>query len=212
MASEMSKWLLECDPPAGTEPEAPLGLVQAVREVETAEDDRPPPIGTLGNAIIAVAVIALGAGALIGSTSLGVGTAREPRAGTWPLLVGIVLVVLGAGLLAVARRTADAERFTRASWLVLAGVATMVGFVAVLGVIGFEIPAALLCLVWLRFRPGELADVDRDQRRHGGRVLPRVRGGARGADSAPVLGDPWTCPPSSTASASCWSPRTSSTA
>ena len=133
------------------EPAAEPGPAEAVREVENAEHDRPPPIGTLGNAIIAVVVIALGVATIVGAVSLGVGTAREPRAGTWPLLVGIVLAVLGAGLLAVVRRTADAERFTRASWLVLAAVATMVGFVAVIGVIGFEIPAALLCFVWLRF-------------------------------------------------------------
>jgi putative tricarboxylic transport membrane protein len=128
-----------------------IGLAQAVREVEGAEHDRPPPIGTLGNATIAVVVVALGVATLLGSVALGVGTAQQPRAGTWPLLIGIVLAVLGAGLLAVARRTADAERFTRASWLVLAGVATMIGFVAVIEVIGFEIPAALLCFVWLRF-------------------------------------------------------------
>jgi putative tricarboxylic transport membrane protein len=60
-------------------------------------------------------------------------------------------VLLGLGLLASARRTADAERFSGASWLVLAGLATMVVFVAVVEVIGFEIPAALLAFVWLRF-------------------------------------------------------------
>jgi putative tricarboxylic transport membrane protein len=117
--------------------------------------DRPPPVGTLGNAVIAVVVVALGAAALAGSIGLGVGTAREPRAGTWPALVGGVLVVLGLGLLAFARRTADAERFTRGSWLVLAGVASMAGFVAVIEQVGFEIPTALLCLVWLRFLGGE---------------------------------------------------------
>jgi putative tricarboxylic transport membrane protein len=124
---------------------------EAVREIESAEHDRPPPIGTLGNTVIAVVVIALGVATIAGSVSLGVGTAREPRAGTWPLVVGIVLTVLGVGLLAVVRRTADAERFSRASWLVLVALATMVGFVAVIEVIGFEIPAALLCFVWLRF-------------------------------------------------------------
>jgi hypothetical protein len=54
-------------------------------------------------------------------------------------------------MLAAARYTHDAERFTRASLLVLAGLATMVVFVVLLPVIGFEIPAALLCFVWLRF-------------------------------------------------------------
>jgi putative tricarboxylic transport membrane protein len=52
---------------------------------------------------------------------------------------------------ATARGTTDAERFNRTSWLVLAGLATMVVFVAVISVIGFEIPAALLAFVWLRF-------------------------------------------------------------
>jgi putative tricarboxylic transport membrane protein len=134
---------------SGGAQESGLGLANAVREVESA--DRPPPIGTLGNAITAVAVIALGVATIAGSAALGVGTAREPRAGTWPLIVGIVLTVLGVALLAVVRRTADAERFSSASWLVLAALATMVGFVAAIEVIGFEIPAALLCFVWLRF-------------------------------------------------------------
>jgi putative tricarboxylic transport membrane protein len=115
------------------------------------DHDRQAPLGTLGNATIAVVVIALGVAAVAGSVELGVGAAREPRAGTWPLLVGGVLVVLGIGLLAVARRTTDAERFTRGSWLVLAGLASMAGFVAVIEQVGFEIPAVLLCFGWLRF-------------------------------------------------------------
>lgn len=135
---------------AGADPNVGISLTQAVREVEGG-DDRPPPMGTVGNVITALSVIAIGVAALIGSVSLGVGAARQPRAGTWPMLVSIVLVVLGAGLLAAAGRTADAERFSPASWLVIGGVATMIVFVTVLDVIGFEIPAVLLCFVWLRF-------------------------------------------------------------
>lgn len=127
-------------------------IAEAVHEVEAAEHaHRPPPAGPLGNAVIAVAVIALGAAALVGSWALGVGSAREPEAGMWPLLVSAVLVVLGVALLAVARRTSDAERFTQESLLVLAGLVTMVVFVAVIEVIGFEIPALLLTFTWLRF-------------------------------------------------------------
>lgn len=118
---------------------------------EAAEPDRPPSMGAPGNAVIAVIVVALGAATVIGSVALGVGTPREPRAGTWPLVIGVVLVVLGACLLTTARRTDDAERFSPGSRLVLIGVVTMVGFVALIAVIGFEIPAALLCFVWLRF-------------------------------------------------------------
>lgn len=127
-------------------------LMEDVREVEAAEHEhRPPPSGPVGNAVVAVAVIGLGVAALVGSLALGVGTARDPGPGTWPLLVSIVLVALGVALLPMVKRTHDAERFSPAAWLVLAGLATMVGFVAVIEVVGFEIPAALLCFVWLKW-------------------------------------------------------------
>jgi hypothetical protein len=129
-----------------------VSLAEAVHRVEEAEHEgRPPAAGPLSNVLVAVAVVALGAAALVGSARLGLGSARSPEGGTWPLLVSGALVLLGLGLLATARGTTDAERFSRASWLVLAGLATMVGFVAVIEVIGFEIPAALLAFVWLRF-------------------------------------------------------------
>lgn len=131
---------------------AELSLDEAIHQVEEAEHEgRPPAAGPLSNVLTAVAVVALGAAALVGSARLGLGTARSPEAGTCPLLISALLVVLGLGLFVTARRTRDAERFSRASWLVLAGLATMVGFVAVIQTIGFEIPATLLTFVWLRF-------------------------------------------------------------
>ena len=71
-----------------------------------------------------------------------------------PVLDGFA-VVLGLALGATARRTSDAERFTGSSWAVVAGLATMLVFVALIGTIGFEIPSALLAFVWLRFLGGE---------------------------------------------------------
>jgi putative tricarboxylic transport membrane protein len=135
---------------------APARLSDAIHAVEEAEHEfRPPVAGRVTDVVVGIAVVGLGVAALLGSLALGVGSARTPGTGTWPLLVSIVLVVLGLGLLALTGRTRDAERFTRASWLVLAGLATMVAFVAVVGVIGFEIPAALLMFVWLKFLGGE---------------------------------------------------------
>jgi hypothetical protein len=129
-----------------------MSLEEAVHLVEESEHEgRPPHAGTLSNVVVAVAVVALGAAALAGSAALGPGTAAGPAAGTWPLLVSIATVLLGIGLLVLARREHDGERFTRVSLLVLVGLATMVLFVVLLPVIGFEIPAALLCFVWLRF-------------------------------------------------------------
>jgi hypothetical protein len=135
---------------------APARLSDAVHEVEEAEHEyRPPVAGRVTDVVVGIAVVGLGVAALLGSLALGVGSARAPGTGTWPLLVSGALVVLGIGLLAMTGRTRDAERFTRAAWLVLAALATMIAFVAVVGVIGFEIPAALLMFVWLRFLGGE---------------------------------------------------------
>jgi hypothetical protein len=131
---------------------APARLSDAVHEVEEAEHEyRPPVAGRVTDVVVGIAVVGLGVAALLGSLALGVGSARTPGTGTWPLLVSAALVVLGLGLLAMNGRTHDAERFTGTAWLVLAGLATMIAFVAVVGVIGFEIPAALLMFVWLRF-------------------------------------------------------------
>ena len=133
-----------------------MSLEEAVHLVEEAEHEgRPPHAGTLSNIVTALAVIALGVAALAGSAALGLGAAAAPGPGTWPMLVAVVTVVIGVALLATARSTRDSERFTRSSLLVLVGLATMVAFVVLLPVIGFEIPAALLCFVWLRFLGGE---------------------------------------------------------
>ena len=58
-------------------------------------------------------------------------------------------------LLVVGRHLDDAEKFTRSSLLVLVGGATFVGLGLLLPIIGFEIPAILLGIVWLRFLGGE---------------------------------------------------------
>ena len=117
---------------------------------DTCEPDRPPAAGRATNLVIAAAVVALGGAALAGSISLGVGRAAAPRPGTWPMLVSIALIILGL-VLALRTRNTDAERFTRAGLIVLAAVASMIVYVAVIGIIGFELPTALLAFTWMRF-------------------------------------------------------------
>jgi hypothetical protein len=126
-------------------------LEEAVHQLEHDAEHRPPPAGPVTNVVVALVVVALGAAALVGSLSLGAGSAGNPGSGTWPVLISLAMIVLGLALLPAFRRTADAERFTGPSWLVLVGLATMIVFVALISVIGFEIPAALLAFVWLRF-------------------------------------------------------------
>jgi hypothetical protein len=126
-------------------------LEELVHQLEHEAEHRPPPAGTWTNVAVALVVVALGAAALVGSVGLGAGDRREPgrrhlaaagqhrdgraRGGPWWRSPG------------VARRRALRPH----QLLVLVGLATMVAFVVLLPVIGFEIPAALLCFVWLRF-------------------------------------------------------------
>jgi hypothetical protein len=138
--------------PPGSGPSAHLSFEDTADEIEATEQEyRPPAAGPVTNAVVAAVVVLFGVAALIGSWRLGLGSARTPDAGLWPLLVSVVLVVLALVLLATFRRTADTERFSPASGLVLGGLATMVVFVAVIQYVGFEVPAVLLCFVWLRF-------------------------------------------------------------
>lgn len=128
---------------------------EQAQQVEDDAEHRPPAAGTTTSMVVALLVVALGAAAVVGSLSLGAGSAGNPGSGTWPMVLGVLIVVLGIALAVNARGTSDAERFSRSSWLVLAGLATMVVFVAVIEVVGFEIPAGLLAFVWLRFLGGE---------------------------------------------------------
>ena len=116
---------------------------------------RVPAAGSVTNVVTALVLVGLGAAAFAGSLALGVGSAARPGPGTWPMLVSGVLTGLGLVLLALARRTTDAERFHRSGLLVLGAVASMIVFVALIGTIGFEIPSAVLAFVWLRFLGGE---------------------------------------------------------
>jgi putative tricarboxylic transport membrane protein len=145
----------EVDTPG--EPAAAPSEGTLVDEPRTAEElaaqweaENPPAAGLASNIAAAVVVILLGIFGIVGALDQGVGSAAQPAAGTWPLIISVAIVVLGLALALTARKTGNAEKFTPDSWLVLLGFATMVGFALVAGTIGFEIPAALLAFVWLK--------------------------------------------------------------
>ncbi|MFC7330202.1 tripartite tricarboxylate transporter TctB family protein [Marinactinospora rubrisoli] len=134
---------------------APTSRPEGTGPGTEAAGETPAPLGTAANAVVALVVVALGIAGAFGSLALGPGTPAEFGAGAWPLVISLAITLLGGVLLFSARRTADAEAFSRASWKVAAALATMVAFVSVIGVIGFEIPTVLLAFVWLRFLGGE---------------------------------------------------------
>jgi hypothetical protein len=118
-------------------------------------EDAPPSGGPVANLAVCLVTAGVGAAGVAGAVALGLGTPARPGAGLWPLAIGVAVVVLSLAQVLVGRRGGDGEKFSRYSWLSLAGLATLLGLVALLPVIGFEIPALLLSLVWMRFLGGE---------------------------------------------------------
>ena len=131
-----------------------LAELQAEVAQELA-DERPPAGGPAYQVVSALVVLAIGIGGAYLAYGYGLGSLRRPGPGLWPFAVSFLIAALAVMLLVVGRHLDDAEKFTKASLLVLAGGATFVGLGLLLPAIGFEIPAILLGIVWLRFLGGE---------------------------------------------------------
>ena len=118
-------------------------------------DERPPAGGPAYQVVAALVVLALGVAGAWLAYGYGLGSLRRPGPGLWPFIVSGLIVVLAVMLLVLGRHLDDTEKFTRSSILVAVGAATFVALGVLLPVIGFEIPAVLLGIVWLRFLGGE---------------------------------------------------------
>jgi hypothetical protein len=143
----------ERETPSTEEPDI-LAELQAEIAQELA-DERPPVGGPAYQVVAAVVVLVLGIGAAVLAYGYGLGSLRRPGPGLWPFAVSVLIALLAVLLLVIGRGLDDAEKFTRSSLLVLTGGATFVGLALLLPTIGFEIPAILLGIVWLRFLGGE---------------------------------------------------------
>lgn len=137
----------------GAEPDI-LAELQAEVAADLAEE-RPPQGGPAHQVVAALVFLVVGLAGAVLSYGYGLGSLREPGPGLWPFLVSVLVAVLSAVLLVVGRGLHDSEAFSRSSLLPAAGLVTFVVLAALLPVIGFEIPALLLCVVWLRFLGGE---------------------------------------------------------
>jgi putative tricarboxylic transport membrane protein len=118
-------------------------------------EERPPAGGPAYQVVGALVALAVGVTGAVLAYGYGLGSLRTPGPGLWPFVVSVVIVVLSVALLVGGRALTDSEAFSRSSLLPVVGVATFIGLGLLLPVIGFEIPAALLCVIWLRFLGGE---------------------------------------------------------
>jgi Tripartite tricarboxylate transporter TctB family len=119
------------------------------------EAEAPPSAGPIANFAASAVAAALGGTGVVLSLGLGLGTPSQPAPGLWPFVMSLVITVLGLAQLILGRKGGEGEKFSKLSWLVLFGAATLIGLVALMPVIGFEIPSLLLCFVWMKFLGGE---------------------------------------------------------
>jgi len=139
-----------------TSPHARDILVEIEAEVaHEMEEDRPIAGGPAYQTVGALVGIAVGIGGAALAYGYGLGSLREPGPGLWPFVVSVLIAALSAILLVVGRNLTDSEAFTRSSVLPAIGIITFVAFGLLMPLTGFEIPALVLCVVWLRFLGGE---------------------------------------------------------
>lgn len=119
------------------------------------EGEKPPAAGALANAASSLVVLGVGIAAVVLSVAMGLGTPASPQPGLWPFIISCVLVALGLFQLVLGRHNRDAEKFTRMSMAPLTGLVTLAAMVALMPLIGFELPALVLCIIWMRVLGGE---------------------------------------------------------
>ena len=119
------------------------------------EEERPPAGGPAYQIVGALVALAVGVGGAVLAYGYGLGSLREPGPGLWPFIVSVMIATLSLILLVTGRGLTDSEAFTRSSALPLTGAITFIAFGLLMPLIGFEIPALALCVIWLRFLGGE---------------------------------------------------------
>lgn len=139
-------------------PYAHTADILAELEAEVAhemEEERPPAGGPLYQVVGSVVGIAIGVAGAGLAWGYGLGSLTEPGPGLWPFTVSVLIAGLSAVLLITGRGLTDSEAFTRSSLLPVVGIVTFVAFGLLMPLVGFEIPALVLAVIWLKFLGGE---------------------------------------------------------
>lgn len=119
------------------------------------EEEAPEPAGGIANLVACVLTLVFGIAGMVLSVNLSLGSLTDPAPGFFPFVISLITTVLSAAQIVLGRRGGDGEKFSRYSATVVWGVISLLVFVAVLPLIGFEIPALLLSFVWMKWLGGE---------------------------------------------------------
>lgn len=139
-----------------------LGLDAIADEAETPEEllelweeEAPAPAGGISNLVACGVTLIFGIVGMVLSWNLSLGTLTDPAPGFFPFVVALIASVLSAAQMILGRKGGDGEKFVSHSSTVIWGILSLVIFVAVLPLIGFETPSLLLSFVWMKLLGGE---------------------------------------------------------
>ncbi|WP_436326948.1 tripartite tricarboxylate transporter TctB family protein [Brevibacterium sp. FAM 27836] len=119
------------------------------------EEEAPEPAGGIANLVACALTLAFGIAGMVLSWNLSLGSLTDPAPGFFPFVVSLITAILSAAQIVLGRRGGDGEKFSRYSATVVWGVISLLAFVTVLPLVGFEIPALLLSFVWMKWLGGE---------------------------------------------------------
>lgn len=139
--------------PPGASRGADEDILEEIKAEVYAElgEERPPHAGPASQVGAALVALAIGLAGMTLSYGYGLGQLTAPGPGLWPFAISVVISVLAVMLVITGRNGTDTEQFSKASILPAVGIVTFLGLAFLMPLIGFEIPALLLCIIWLRF-------------------------------------------------------------
>jgi putative tricarboxylic transport membrane protein len=105
-------------------------------------------VAAAGPAVLAVFI-------MLQSLNLGLGSLSSPRPGLWPFAVSVALLGTTVVLLLGWSRFGDCDAWGTGAARAAVGAASLVPFVLLTPQIGFEIPAFLLLVFWMKVLGGE---------------------------------------------------------
>lgn len=126
-----------------------LALGSVEREYDRRPARKPDPPAHQSRRLVPLVLVAAGVSAVIGSWRLSLGELNSPGPGLWPLIVSIG-VTITAVILTLFPDSAVPEAWTRRTAAIAGGVGSLGVFVVLFESIGFQIPAFLMLMLWLR--------------------------------------------------------------
>lgn len=121
----------------------------------TTEDIEARPAGSWTYIVAAAGPAVLALFVMLQSLDLGLGSLSAPRPGLWPFAVSVALLGTTVVLLVGWSRFGDCDAWGVGAARTAVGAASLVPFVLLTPHIGFEIPAFLLLVFWMKVLGGE---------------------------------------------------------